>query len=275
MRQLQGKELSFNNLNDLQGAWELVLEFDKPTAVAVKHTNPCGVASAETIEEAYRRAHDADPVSIFGGIIALNRPVTAAAAGEMGKIFLEVVAAPSFEEEALAILGKKKSIRLLEMAPTDPEEAPEPELKKVSGGLLLQSVDREPVDLSSAVVVTERAPTAAERRDLLFAQRVVKHVKSNAIVIAKNEATLGVGAGQMNRVGAARIALEQAGEDADGAVLGSDAFFPFPDTVEVAARAGVTAIVQPGGSQKDSASIEACNRHGMAMCFTGRRYFKH
>lgn len=275
MRQLQGKELSFNNLNDLQGAWELVLEFDKPTAVAVKHTNPCGVASAETIEEAYRRAHDADPVSIFGGIIALNRPVTAAAAGEMGKMFLEVVAAPSFEEEALAILGKKKSIRLLEMAPTDPEETPEPELKKVSGGLLLQSVDREPVDLSSAVVVTERAPTAAERRDLLFAQRVVKHVKSNAIVIAKNEATLGVGAGQMNRVGAARIALEQAGEDADGAVLGSDAFFPFPDTVEVAARAGVTAIVQPGGSQKDSASIEACNRHGMAMCFTGRRYFKH
>lgn len=274
-RQLQGKELSFNNLNDLQGAWELLQEFDRPTAVAVKHTNPCGVASADTIEEAYRGAHDADPVSIFGGIVALNRPVTAAAAEAMCRTFLEVVAAPSFEEEALAIFSRKKAIRLLEMAPSAPEEIPEPELKKVSGGLLLQDMDREPVDLTTAAAVTDRVPDAGEQRDLLFAQRVVKHVKSNAIVIVKNEATLGIGAGQMNRVGAARIALEQAGEKAAGAVLGSDAFFPFPDTAEVAAEAGVTAIVQPGGSQKDSASIESCNRHGMAMYFTGRRYFKH
>jgi phosphoribosylaminoimidazolecarboxamide formyltransferase/IMP cyclohydrolase len=274
-RQLQGKELSFNNLNDLQGAWELLLEFEQPTAVAVKHTNPCGVASAETIEQAYRRAYDADPVSIFGGIVALNRPVTAAAAAEMVKIFLEVVAAPAFEEEALAIFARKEAIRLLEMAPPGKGAAAEPELKKVSGGLLLQTVDREPVELAAAKVVTERAPTERERRDLAFAQKVVKHVKSNAIVIVKDESTLGVGAGQMNRVGAARIALEQAGEAAAGAVLGSDAFFPFPDTVEVAAAAGVTALVQPGGSQKDEASIALCNERGLAMLFTGRRYFKH
>lgn len=276
-RQLQGKELSFNNLNDLQGAWELLLEFERPTAVAVKHTNPCGVATDETIEQAYRRAHDADPVSIFGGIVALNRPVTAATAAEMVKIFLEVVAAPSFEEEALEIFKQKKEIRLLEMARPDPEAQvePEPELKKVSGGLLLQTVDREPVELVAAEVVTERAPTEGERRDLEFAQKVVKHVKSNAIVIVKGECTLGIGAGQMNRVGAARIALEQAGEAAAGAVLGSDAFFPFPDTAAVAAEAGVTALVQPGGSQKDAASIELCNNRGLAMLFTGRRYFKH
>ncbi len=275
--QLQGKELSFNNLNDLQGAWELLLEFAEPTAVAVKHTNPCGVATAGTIEEAYRRAHDADPVSIFGGIVALNRPVTAAAAAEMVKIFLEVVAAPSFEEEALAIFKQKKEIRLLEMAPPDREAPPEgePDLKKVSGGVLLQTVDREPVALAAARVVTERAPTERERRDLEFAQKVVKHVKSNAIVVVKGECTLGIGAGQMNRVGAARIALEQAGEEAAGAVLGSDAFFPFPDTAAVAAEAGVTALVQPGGSQKDDASIELCNKRGLAMLFTGRRYFKH
>lgn len=273
-RQLQGKELSFNNLNDLQGAWELVLEFDRPTAVAVKHTNPCGVATDGTIAGAYRRAHDADPVSIFGGVVALNRPVNAAVAGEMAKIFLEVVAAPAFEAEALEILGRKREIRLLEIPPAGPGAA-EAELKQVAGGLLLQTVDREPVDLSSARVVTDRAPSEAERRDLCFAQRVVKHVKSNAIVVAGGECTLGVGAGQMNRVGAARIALEQAGGKAAGAVLGSDAFFPFPDTVEAAAAAGVTALVQPGGSQKDEASIEACNRHGMAMLFTGRRYFKH
>ncbi len=274
-RQLQGKELSFNNLNDLQAAWELLREFDEPTAVAVKHTNPCGVASDKTIEKAYQRAHDADPVSIFGGIVALNRPVSAAVATEMSKIFLEVVAAPAFDTEAREIFSRKKEIRLLEMAPAGPDEDREPELKKVSGGLLLQTVDREPVELSSARVVTERAPTGEEWRDLAFAQKVVKHVKSNAIVIAKGGCTLGVGAGQMNRVGAARIALEQAGEEAAGAVLGSDAFFPFPDTVEVAAEAGVTALVQPGGSQKDKASIEACNRHGLAMVFTGRRYFKH
>jgi len=274
-RQLQGKELSFNNLNDLHAAWELVLEFSAPTAVAVKHTNPCGVASAATIEEAYRRAYEADPVSIFGGIVALNRPVSEELAHEMTKIFLEVVAAPSFSQEALEVFRKKKDVRLLEMAPPAQAPADRLDVKKVSGGLLLQTVDSEPVDISKGEVVTARAPSESEWRDLAFAQKVVKHVKSNAIVVAKGEQTLGIGAGQMNRVGAARIALEQAGEKAAGAVLGSDAFFPFPDTVEVAAKAGVTAIVQPGGSLKDKESIEACNRHGIAMVFNGRRYFKH
>jgi phosphoribosylaminoimidazolecarboxamide formyltransferase/IMP cyclohydrolase len=274
-RQLQGKELSFNNLNDLHAAWELLLEFSAPTAVAVKHTNPCGVASAATIEKAYRLAYEADPLSIFGGIVALNRPVNEAAAREMVKIFLEVVAAPSFTLEALDIFRMKKDIRLLEMTPHGNEKADRIDLKKVSGGMLIQTLDSEPVDLSRSEVVTERAPSESEWRDLAFAQKVVKHVKSNAIVVAKGERTLGVGAGQMNRVGAARIALEQAGEKAAGAVLGSDAFFPFPDTVEAAAKAGVTAIVQPGGSLKDKESIEACNRHGMAMVFTGRRYFRH
>ncbi len=273
-KRLQGKELSFNNLNDLNAAWELVLEFEQPAAVAVKHTNPCGVGIAPTIEEAYARAYAADPVSIFGGIVAVNHPVDAATAGEMIKIFLEAVVAPCFEEEALEILKLKKNIRLLEL---DPEQARRErfDLKKVAGGVLLQTIDREPVNLNEGTVVTDREPTGQEWEDLTFAVKVVKHVKSNAIVVAKRSQTLGVGAGQMNRVGAARIALEQAGEKARGAVLGSDAFFPFPDTVEAAAEAGITAIVQPGGSLKDQESIDACNRHGIAMVFTGRRYFKH
>lgn len=274
-KQLQGKELSFNNLNDLQAAWELLLEFTGPTAVAVKHTNPCGVATAATLEEAYRLAYEADPVSIFGGIVALNRPVGEETAREMVKIFLEVVAAPSFTMGAIEVFMQKKGIRLLEMASSGQEGAPGLELKAVSGGMLAQTTDREPVDLSAGKVVTGRVPGEEEMRDLAFAQKVVKHVKSNAIVAAREERTLGVGAGQMNRVGAARIALEQAGGKARGAVLGSDAFFPFPDTVEAAAAAGITAIVQPGGSLKDSEAIEACNRHGIAMVFTGRRYFKH
>lgn len=274
-KQLQGKELSYNNINDLQAAWELLHEFTGPTAVAVKHTNPCGVASAEILEEAYRLAYEADPVSIFGGIVALNRQVGEGTALEMVKTFLEVVAAPSFTLGAIEVFMKKKGVRLLEMVSPGEEETRNLDLKAVSGGMLAQRADREPVDLSAGRVVTVRAPGEDELRDLTFAQRVVKHVKSNAIVVAKGERTLGVGAGQMNRVGAARIALEQAGEKARGAVLGSDAFFPFPDTVEVAAAAGVTAIVQPGGSLKDSEAIETCNKHGIAMVFTGRRYFKH
>ena len=274
-RQLQGKELSFNNLNDLNAAWELLLEFSEPAAVAVKHTNPCGAAVAATPEEAYNLAYEADPVSIFGGIVTLNRPVSGALARKMAEIFLEVVAAPSFTPDALEIFREKKEIRLLEMAPGAGLDDADPDLKRVSGGLLMQTLDRDPVDLSRSEVVTERAPSDDERRDLAFAQKVVKHVKSNAIVIAKGGQTLGVGAGQMNRIGAARIALEQAGEKARGAVMGSDAFFPFPDTVEAAAEAGIRAVVQPGGSLKDSASIEVCNRHGIAMVCTGRRYFKH
>lgn len=276
-RQLQGKELSFNNLNDLNAAWELVLEFDGPAAVAVKHANPCGVGTAAAIGEAYSLAHDADPVSIFGGVVALNRPLDAATARQMAAIFLEVVAAPAYEPEALQILAGKKDIRLLELDPRRREEGGTGrfDLKKVDGGVLLQTVDREPVEQHRGRVVTRRAPTAEEWEQLLFAQKVVKHVKSNAIVIAARGQTLGIGAGQMSRIGAARIALTQAGEKAAGAVMGSDAFFPFPDTVEAAAAAGVTAIIQPGGSLKDEAAVAACDRAGMAMVFTGRRYFKH
>ncbi|MBW6464567.1 MAG: bifunctional phosphoribosylaminoimidazolecarboxamide formyltransferase/IMP cyclohydrolase [Firmicutes bacterium] len=273
-RQLQGKELSFNNLNDLNAAWELVKEFAKPTAVAVKHANPCGVGSAVTPADAYRLAFDADPVSIFGGVLALNRPVDGDAAAEMVKIFLEVIAAPHFTEEALQILAAKKDVRLLLMPPdTDPNDSYD--LRKVAGGFLIQSIDREAVDVSRGEVVTGRKPTPEEWRDLNFAQTVVKHIRSNAIVLAKNEQTVGVGAGQMSRIGAARIALAQAGGKASASVLGSDAFFPFPDTVEEAAKAGISAIVQPGGSLKDQESVEVCNRYNIAMVLTGRRYFKH
>lgn len=272
--QLQGKELSFNNLNDLNAAWELVKEFNQPTAVAVKHTNPCGVGSASTISEAYRLAYDADPVSIFGGVLALNRPVDASTAGEMEKIFLEVIAAPGFSGEALEILQCKKDIRLLKVD-TATKGRDMSDLKKIAGGVLIQAVDTEPVDVSTGKVVTERKPTADQWLALNFAQKVVKHVRSNAIVITGKGQTYGIGAGQMNRIGAARIALSQAGLRAKGAVLGSDAFFPFPDTVDEAAKAGIIAIVQPGGSMKDDESIRLCNRLGLAMVFTGRRYFKH
>lgn len=273
-KQLQGKELSFNNLNDLHAAWQLVLEFVKPSVVAVKHATPCGVASAVVPSAAYRLAHDADPISIFGGVVAINRPVDRETAEELVKIFLEVVAAPHFTEEALEILAGKPDIRLLLM-PEGRDELNNFDLKKVDGGILIQGIDEEPVDVSAGEVVTERKPTLEEWRDLTFAQSVVKHVRSNAIVVAREEQSLGIGGGQTSRIGAARIALAQAGPAAKGAVLGSDAFFPFPDTVEEAARAGVTAIVQPGGSLKDKESVAMCNRYNMAMVLTGRRYFKH
>ena len=272
-RQLQGKELSFNNLNDLNAAWELVREFSKPSAVAVKHANPCGVGSALVPADAYRLAHDADPVSIFGGVVAFNRPVDGDTAAELVKIFLEVIAAPRFTDEALTVLKAKKDVRLLLMPAED--AADRYDIKKIDGGFLVQSIDQVPVDVSQGRAVTDRQPTLDEWRDLNFAQTVVKHVRSNAIVIARDEQTYGIGAGQMSRIGAARIALAQAGKKANGAVLGSDAFFPFPDTVEEAVKAGITAIVQPGGSQNDNQSIELCNRYKIAMVLTGRRYFKH
>jgi len=273
-RQLQGKELSFNNINDLNAAWELVSEFTETAVVAVKHANPCGVGTAASVFEAYKLAHDADPVSIFGGVLALNRPLDEDTAREMIRIFLEVVAAPAFSPEALAVMEQKKDIRLLQLEILPPA-VDRLDLKKVSGGVLLQTLDTEPVDPALGKVVTRRAPNDAELQQMAFAQKVVKHVKSNAIVVVKSGQTLGVGAGQMSRIAAARIALAQAGEKAEGAVLGSDAFFPFPDTVEEAAAAGVTAIIQPGGSLKDEESIQACDRLGLAMVFTGRRYFKH
>ena len=273
VRQLHGKALSFNNLNDLNAAWEMVQEFTEPAAVAVKHANPCGVAIAADLFSAYKRAYEADPVSIFGGIVALNRKVDLSTAQKMSEIFLEVIIAPDYDEEALAVLTRKKDIRLLQAEL--PEKRAEIDIKKVSGGLLVQTLDQRPITAEGWQTVTTAQPTAQQVEDMVFGMKVVKHVKSNAIVLVKNGQTIGIGAGQMNRVGAARIAIEQAGEKARGSVLASDAFFPFRDTVDAAAEAGVAAIVQPGGSVKDDESIEACNEKGIAMMFTGVRYFKH
>jgi len=274
--QLHGRELSFNNVNDTNAALELVKEFTVPAVVAVKHTNPCGVGTGATIAEAYRNAYEADPVSIFGGIIAANRPIDAATAEEIAKILTEVVIAPGFMTEALAVLTKKKNLRLLKVGNMASDSGrPRLDLKRVNGGLLVQDADTADLDRDALQVVTERAPSEKEMSDLLFAWKVVKHTKSNAIVLARDSQTVGVGAGQMNRVGAAKIAAEQAGEKAKGSVLASDAYFPFPDTVEEAAKAGVTAIIQPGGSVRDQDSIAAANAHGIAMVFTGMRHFKH
>lgn len=273
-RQLQGKELSYNNIMDLDAAWNLVREFQEPVVTIIKHTNPCGTAKGKTAAEAYRRAYEADPVSAFGGIVGCNRPVDKEMAEELVKIFLEAVIAPLFTPEALEILKSKPNLRLL-VAGEGRDAGLGRQVRPVSGGFLVQDPDIYEVKVSDLKVVTRRQPTQEELEDLLFAWKVVKHVKSNAIVVAKKGVTLGVGAGQMNRVGAARIALEQAGEKVRGAVLASDAFFPFADTVEEAARAGVTAIIQPGGSVRDAKSIECADKYGLAMVFTGIRHFRH
>jgi phosphoribosylaminoimidazolecarboxamide formyltransferase/IMP cyclohydrolase len=273
--QRHGKELSYNNILDLNAALELARDFTAPAAVIIKHNNPCGVACHESLAEAYRRAFAADEVSAFGGIVALNRAVDRETAAEMSKIFLEAVIAPEFSPEALEILIQKKNLRLLETGELTPLTADWLDVRKVNGGLLAQQADRQLIPYTDFRVVTRRAPSPEELAELAFAFKVVKHVKSNAIVVTRDQATIGVGAGQMNRVGAARIALEQAGEKARGAVLASDAFFPFPDTVELAARAGIAAIIQPGGSVRDQESIEAADAHGMAMVFTGVRHFRH
>jgi phosphoribosylaminoimidazolecarboxamide formyltransferase/IMP cyclohydrolase len=271
--QLHGRELSFNNLNDLNAAWELVREFGEPAAVAVKHATPCGVAVGKDLTDAYIRTFESDPISIFGGIVAVNRPLDAKTAAKMAEIFLEVIIAPGYDEQALALLKEKKDLRVME-APL-PETRPAFDFKKVSGGLLVQTRDNEPVTSAAWGAVTLARPDEKTLADMIFAMKVVKHVKSNAIVLVKDGATIGIGAGQMNRVGAARIAIAQAGTRAKGSVLGSDAFFPFRDTVDEAAKAGVKAIVQPGGSLKDQESTQACDGYGIAMMMTGRRYFKH
>lgn len=273
-KQLHGKELSYNNINDANAALDILREFDQPAAVAVKHTNPCGVGIAESISAAFAKAYAADPVSIFGGIIALNRPVDVATADQLKDIFLEIIIAPSFEDGALEILTAKKNIRLLELDVTAAQDNRYTTLK-VSGGLLVQEKDAKQITESDLEVVTERAPSAEEMKQLLFGWKVVKHVKSNAIVLVKDDQTIGVGAGQMNRVGSAKIAIEQAGDLVAGSIMASDAFFPMSDTVEAAAAAGVKAIIQPGGSIKDEDSIAACNKHGIAMVFTKVRHFKH
>ncbi|OXB93708.1 bifunctional phosphoribosylaminoimidazolecarboxamide formyltransferase/IMP cyclohydrolase [Parageobacillus galactosidasius] len=272
--QLHGKELSYNNINDANAALQIVKEFTEPAAVAVKHMNPCGVGTGATIYEAFTKAYEADPTSIFGGIIALNREVDKETAEKMHEIFLEIVIAPSFSKEALDILTQKKNIRLLTVDFTAPNTK-EKLLVSVQGGLLVQETDTHTLDDAEIKVVTKREPTEQEWEALRFAWKVVKHVKSNAIVLAKDGMTIGVGAGQMNRVGAAKIAIEQAGEKAKGAVLASDAFFPMDDTVEAAAKAGITAIIQPGGSIRDADSIKKADEYGIAMVFTGIRHFKH
>lgn len=274
-KQLQGKPLSYNNINDSNAALELVREFTEPAVVALKHTNPCGVAIGENIVEAYGRAYAADPVSIFGGIVAANSTIDGETAAEMVKIFLEVIIAPQFTAEALAIFKQKPNLRLLEMPALKTDAPAYLEYKRVRGGLLVQDADLLDLNAEQLSVVTKRRPTEAELKDLLFAWKVVKHVKSNAIVVASGGKTLGIGAGQMNRVGAAKIALEQAGAKAAGAVLASDAFFPMADTVETAAAAGIKAIIQPGGSIRDQDSIEAADAAGIAMIFTGIRHFRH
>lgn len=270
--QLHGKELSYNNIQDTNAALEALSELTEPAAVVVKHMNPCGVAVGQTISQAFSRAHAADPVSIFGGIVALNREVDVETAEALRNIFLEIIIAPSFSEAALDRLKEKKNLRLLTL---DMGQMTGMRLTAVAGGLLVQDGDDVTLDDASCQIVTDRRPTASEWEDLKLAWRVVKHVKSNAIVVAKDETTIGIGAGQMNRVGAAKIAFEQAGERAKGAALGSDAFFPMSDTVEAAAAAGITAIIQPGGSIRDDESIEAANRHGITMVFTSVRHFKH
>lgn len=276
-KQLHGKELSYNNINDANAALQIVKEFTEPAVVAVKHMNPCGVGVGASVLEAFEKAYAADPVSIFGGIVAVNRIVDEDTANLLKDIFLEIVIAPGFTEEALAVLTKKKNIRLLEMGNLQAgvDRQSQFVVTSIDGGMIVQENDIHSIQAEDLKVVTDRQPTEEELKQLLFGWKIVKHVKSNAILLAKNNMTIGVGAGQMNRVGAAKIAIEQAGAEAKGSVMASDAFFPMSDTVEAAAKAGITAIIQPGGSIKDEESIAMANQHGIAMVFTGVRHFKH
>lgn len=275
-RQLQGKELSYNNIMDADAAWQMVSDFNLPAAVVIKHANPCGAATAAgELLTAYEKALQTDPVSAFGGIVALNRPVDGKTAAELAKIFLEVILAPAFDEEARTILSAKKNVRLLEI-PTASSGAPTDfDFRRVVGGLLIQERDRDAFDIRQARVVTKRPPTNEEYQALDFAWRVVKHVKSNAIVIASKDQLVGVGAGQMSRVDSVKIARMKSILPTTGTVLASDAFFPFRDGIDMAAEAGVTAIIQPGGSVRDEEAIQAADEHGIAMIFTGKRHFKH
>jgi phosphoribosylaminoimidazolecarboxamide formyltransferase/IMP cyclohydrolase len=283
--QLQGKELSTNNLLDLEAALAMVREFGygsdgaepavQPAAVVVKHTNPCGVAIGSDVSTALTRALDADRVSAFGGIVAINGLVSAAAAGELKSLFLECVVAPSFSPEAREILSAKANLRLLELQPAAIDAAGPDHVRSILGGLLVQDLDDQSITPSEWTVASQRPPSSQEHLDLEFAWRLVRHVRSNAIVVASKGQSLGIGAGQMNRVGSARLALDAAGDQATGAVLASDGFFPFDDTVRLAASHGITAVIHPGGSLRDADSIKACDELGLAMLLTGRRHFLH
>src|SRR6516164_3598531 len=270
-KQLQGKELSFNNIVDMQAAWDLAQEFGEPVVAIIKHTNPCGTAVGKTLVEAYKKALECDPVSAFGGVIGVNRVIDGDAAEEMAKLFLEVIAAPGFDEAALAKFGAKKNLRLVQVNASDQRWA----LKNVSGGMLVQDADIRPLTDADLKVVTKRAPTPEEKRALLFGWKVCKHVKSNAILYVRDGQTVGVGAGQMSRVDSCKIGAMKAQLPLKGTVAASDAFFPFPDGVEEIAKAGATAIIQPGGSVRDQEVIEAADRLNLAMIFTGVRHFRH
>ncbi|MBC9707253.1 MAG: bifunctional phosphoribosylaminoimidazolecarboxamide formyltransferase/IMP cyclohydrolase [Enterococcus sp.] len=274
-QQLHGKELSFNNIRDADAALRIMREYQEPTVVALKHMNPCGIGSASTIFAAWNAAYEADPVSIFGGIIVLNREVDLPTAEAMHKLFLEIIIAPSFTPESLEVLKTKKNIRLLTVDFTVKESTYTEETVSVLGGLLVQDKDVAMEEKQDWQVVTDRKPTEEELAAMAFAWRAVKHVKSNAIVLANEHQTVGIGAGQMNRVGSVKIAIEQAGAKTKDAVLASDAYFPMDDSVEYAAKHGIKAIIQPGGSIKDQASIDMANKYGVAMVFTGVRHFRH
>lgn len=275
--QLHGKELSYNNINDANGALDTIKEFgDTPCVVAVKHANPCGIGTGNNIYEAYMKAYNADTVSIFGGIIAANRIIDKKTAVEINKIFIEIVIAPDYTDEALKILEKKKNIRVMRLSDISlPNRADMLDMKKVAGGLLIQELNVELLDENNLKVVTEKAPTENQLHDLIFGMKAVKHTKSNGIVLVKDGATTGVGPGQTNRITALELAIKYAGDKAQNSVMASDAFFPFDDCVKAAAEAGITAIIQPGGSINDKESIDACNKYGISMVFTGKRHFKH
>lgn len=274
--QLHGKELSYNNLGDLDGALSLLAEFEGPAVVAVKHANPCGTAVAANLRDAYIKAYESDTMSIYGGVIAANRVIDVPTAEEIRKIFLEIVAAPGYEAEALKILKRKRDIRLIEVdtAAARAKAAGRPYIKKAGGGLLVQSAD-DIITGADLATVTKKKPSEKELQDLLFAMAVVKHTKSNAIVLAKDMATVGVGPGQNSRIMAAKIAIEIAGGRAKASVAASEALFPFDDCIEAFAAAGVAAVIQPGGGKRDEESVAACDRHGIAMVFTGVRHFLH
>ncbi|MBV9300829.1 MAG: bifunctional phosphoribosylaminoimidazolecarboxamide formyltransferase/IMP cyclohydrolase [Acidobacteriaceae bacterium] len=271
-KQLHGKELSYNNLVDLDAAWQLVQEFESPAAVIIKHTNPCGCAEQPTLADAYRKAFEADPVSAFGGVLAFNRELDQETAGEVSKLFVEAIAAPAFSQEAIAVLTAKKNLRLVAVNTLHDSELV---IKSISGGLLAQTADDARLDISALQVKTDRHPTALEREALIFAWTVCKHVKSNAIVYALPGQTVSVGAGQMSRVDSVKAGAMKAILPLAGTVLASDAFFPFPDGVEEAAKHGITAVIQPGGSVRDREVTEAANRLNLAMVFTGVRHFRH
>lgn len=270
-RQLQGKELSYNNLVDLDAAWQLVLEFERPAAAIIKHTNPCGCAEQDSLAAAYRKAFEADPVSAFGGVLAFNRPLDHETAAEVARLFVEAIAAPGYSEQALAVLAAKKNLRLLHVGETREELV----IKSISGGLLAQTPDLHRLESGACRVITGRAPTEDEWQALLFGWKVAKHVKSNAVVYARAGQSISTGAGQMSRVDSVKVGAMKAVLPLEGTVLASDAFFPFPDGVEEAAKHGITAVIQPGGSVRDDEVIAAANRLGLAMVFTGVRHFRH